>query len=44
MAGHSKWKKIQHKKNKNEMFNILQTFIFQPKNDVTNILFKKCCC
>ena len=36
--------KIQHKKNKNEMFNVLQTFIFQPKTDVTNILFKKYSC
>lgn len=36
--------KIQHKKNKNEMFNVLQTFIFQPKTNVTNILFKKYSC
>ena len=25
--------KVQHKKNKNDMFNILQTFIFQPKTN-----------
>tara|TARA_B100000795_G_scaffold91023_1_gene66328 strand:- start:24672 stop:24809 length:138 start_codon:yes stop_codon:yes gene_type:complete len=31
--------KIQHKKNKKEMFNILQGFIFQLKSEVTNIIF-----
>jgi hypothetical protein len=30
--------KIQHKRNKKRMFNILPTITFQPKMEVTNIL------